>query len=162
MKLPTWKDPGRRRKIHISYTDPDFCNMYDLDRQDFTSLVVKLKNGGRLDGKENDRYGTYVLTVCMIALENPKFKNKPSDEKEEVIEQMYLELLTGITTFDPDRGSSIYSYAYRIAYTAGIHYYERKKEREERDDIVRQHCQEELEIYYSDVFDHRVRNINKV
>lgn len=56
MLLPHWHDPNRKRICTLSYTDPDFSKFYDLDKQDFKSLVLKLKAGQRLTSDENDRY----------------------------------------------------------------------------------------------------------
>lgn len=67
MKLPKWKDPKRKRLINISYKDDDYCKYYDIDLQDLTDLVVKLKNGIRLTDEENDRYRnlyTYTMSNC--------------------------------------------------------------------------------------------------
>lgn len=160
MRLPEWKPVGRKRRVSISRGDPDFVRFYDIDNGDFTALVLKLKSGLRLTEEENDRYGDYVLTIGLIVMENRKFKNKPAREKEGILEQQYMELLTGITTFDPSRGSSIYSYAYRIAYCAAIHYYDDIRERAERQEAIEEHCRRELEEYYDEFMDHKVRSIN--
>lgn len=157
MIIPRWKKINRRRKINIQYTDPEYNKYYDLDLEDFQNLVIKLKNGEQLTDKENDRYGTYILTVSIIVQENIKFKNKSVVEREEMIEQQYMELLTGITKFDPDRGSSLYSYAYRIAYTASIHYFTKKKEDKEREEIIIDHCNEELRDYNEEYDTHKAK-----
>lgn len=126
MLLQRWNNPGRKRRCNISYNDEDYVKYYDIDLTDFTTLVNKLKNNIRLTDGENNRYGIYIITICQIVQENPKFKNKPLNEREEMLEQQYYELLTNITHFDNSRGSSIYSYAYRIGYTAACHYYTNK------------------------------------
>ena len=160
MKLPTWNKVQRRRKIHISYTDPDFVEYYDIDLDDFTKLVVKLRNKERLTEAENDRYGLYILTVALIVQENKKFKNKTLTEKEEMIEQQYMELLQGLPTFNPNKGCSIYSYAYRIGYTSACHYFTFKIDEAEEWKAIEEHCKQELEDYYYEWSDHKVRNIN--
>ena len=155
MLLPTWHKVSRKRMLNISYLSPMFVDYYDLDSEDFTDLVLKLKDEERLTEAQNERYGKYILTICLIVLEGPKFKKKPQLEKEEVIEQQYYELLQGITSFDPDRGSKLFSYAYRIAYCAAIHYYTGKKEDEDKQNAIVEHCERELELYYDECMSHK-------
>lgn len=155
MLIPHWKDPNRRRNITISYKDPDYTKYYDLDSNDFTDLVLKLKNNQELTKEENTRYGIYILTICLIVQEHVRFKNKPLLERQELIEQQYMELLQYITGFKPDKGK-IYSYSYRIAYTAAIHYYERKKKDRIEQDIIVSHCRDEIEDYMNEFRTHKV------
>jgi len=156
MIIPRWRKIDRRRKLTIKYTDPEFNVYYDLDTEDFQNLVMKLKNGDILTEEENNRYGIWILTICMIVQEHSKFKNKPVWEREEMIEQQYLELLSGITTFNPDKGK-IYSYAYRIAYTAAVHYYTNKATEAEKQNIIIEHCMDELKDYLEEYTDHKIR-----
>lgn len=154
MQIPRWRKIDRRRKLTIKYTDPDFNVYYDLDAEDFQNLVMKLKNGDTLTEEENNRYGIWILTMCMIVQEHSKFKNKPVWEREEMIETQYYELLSGITTFNPDKGK-IYSYAYRIAYTAAVHYYTNKMDDVEKRKAIIDHCMEELRDYIEEYTDHK-------
>lgn len=154
-EMPTWKNPGRRRIIGLSHDDPSYCWYYDLDDVEFTDLVVKLKNDERLSEGENDRYGKYIYTIIFIALGNPKFSKKSHEERAALFEQAVYELLTGITTFSPNRGR-LYSYAYRIAYTSFCHYYANAAEETKRSTSIREHCEEELEYYYDEFRDHKV------
>lgn len=160
MKLPTWRKVDRRRKIHISHEDPEFVKYYDLDLLDFTNLVIKLRNKERLTEKENDRYGLYILTIALIVQENNKFKQKPLCEKESMIEYQYMELLSGLPTFNPNKGCSIYSYAYRIGYTSACHYYSDMISEAEEWKAIEEHCKQELEDYYYEFNDHKLRTIN--
>ncbi|MBO6194705.1 MAG: hypothetical protein J6O00_11250 [Clostridiales bacterium] len=156
MQIPRFKRVDRKRLIHISYKDPEYVKYYDLDLDDFQELVMKLKNGERLTDAENDRYGIYIITVCIIVQEGPRFKNKPVWEREEMIEQQYMEMLSGITTFNPNNGK-IYSYAYRIGYTAACHYYTGKIEEAKRQEAITEHCEEELLNYMEEFIDHKTR-----
>ena len=156
MIIPRWRKINRRRKLTIKYTDPEFNVYYDLDTEDFQNLVMKLKREEILTEEENNRYGIWILTMCMIVQEHSKFKNKPVWEREEMIEQQYLELLSGITTFNPDKGK-IYSYAYRIAYTAAVHYYTNKTDDAEKQNIIIEHCMEELKDYLEEYNDHKTK-----
>lgn len=155
MIIPRWRKIDRRRKLTIKYTDPEFNVYYDLDTEDFQNLVMKLKND-MLTEEENNRYGIWILTICMIVQEHSKFKNKPVWEREEMIEQQYYELLQGITTFNPDKGK-IYSYAYRIAYTAAVHYYTNKTAEAEKQNIIIEHCMDELKDYLEEYNDHKTK-----
>lgn len=154
MIIPTWKKIDRKRKIDIRYTDPGFNDYYDVDMEDFQNMVLKLKNGGRLNYVENERYGKYILTICIIVQQGPKFKKKSIFEREEMIEQQYMELLTGLTSFVPGRGR-LYSYAYRIAYTAACHYYTNKVEEFKKEQAIMEHCKEELADYYEEYSSHK-------
>lgn len=156
MQLPRWRKVNRKRLTNISYLSPLFVDYYDLDTEDFTYLVMKLKNNERLTSDENDRYGKYILTMCLITMEGPKFKNKPVWEREEMIEQQYMEMLSGITTFNPNKGK-IYSYAYRIGYTAACHYYTDKIEEAKKQEAITEHCKEELWDYLEEFSDHKTR-----
>ena len=156
MIIPRWRKINRRRKLTIKYTDTEFNVYYDLVTEDFQNLVMKLKREEILTEEENNRYGIWILTMCMIVQEHSKFKNKPVWEREEMIEQQYLELLSGITTFNPDKGK-IYSYAYRIAYTAAVHYYTNKTDDAEKQNIIIEHCMEELKDYLEEYNDHKTK-----
>ena len=157
--MPSWKDPGRRRRISLDHNDKDYCWYYDLDDADFTKLVMKLKSGQRLNETDNDRYGKYIYTIIYIAMSNPKFVNKSSDERNGMFEQAVMELLKGLTTFNPQKGR-LYSFAYRICFTSFCHYFTEKiKDAEERK-ANEEHCRQELEDYYYEWSDHKIRNIN--
>lgn len=155
MRIPTWRDPNRKRRLDIRYSDPDFSKYYDIDLEDFTALVLKLKQGEKLTEIENDRYGNYILAICIIVMEGPKFRTKTRAEKEEVLEQQYMELLPGLKLFNPDKGK-IYSYAYRIGYTAACHYYTNKIEQHKRQEAIDNHCQEEYDLYLDEYATHKV------
>ena len=161
MIIPHWKNPNRKRLIQISYTDKDYCKYYDLDQSDLNYIIDKLRTGKLLTQQENDRYGIYILTICNIVRDNIKFKNKPINEVEEMYDVATLELLQALPKFDKSRGSSIYSFAYRCCYVAFIHYYEDKKQNYRKQQIIINHCNEELDEYLEEFDDHKVRNINK-
>lgn len=156
-----WKNPGRKRNLNTKYTDPNYVIGYDLDNEDFQNIIIKLKNKEALTYQENVRYGNHILTIIEVVLENNKFKDKPNEEKAEIRDQMAFELCTGITTFNPNKGSSIFSYAYRIAYVAGIHYYTKKSKDLTKQEAIMAHCLEELDEYISAISSHKVNNINK-
>lgn len=160
MKLPIWKNPNRTRNNSIRYTDKDYVKYYDLDLQDLTELIDKLRNKERLNVQENNRYGIYVITIALIVQENPKFKKKSLTEREEMLDQQILELLTGLPHFDKDKGSSIYSYAYRIGYTAACHYYTNKIKDYKKQKAIEDHCISELNDYLEFIGTGKVNNTN--
>jgi hypothetical protein len=88
-------------------------------------------------------------------------EEKVKQEREEMIEYQTLELLLGLPKFDPDRGSSIYSFAYRIGYTAACHYYTDKIMDYKKKVSIEEHCQEELDEYLNEFASHKLTNINK-
>lgn len=159
--LPKWKNPGRKRKLDISFKDNNFTKYYDLDLDDFTNIVVKLHNKEQLENEQNDRYAMYIYTIIYIVLENPKFSKKPYDEREELADQAIFELLNGLPTFNIEKGSSIYSYAYRICYTAFCHVYTKKAKDLAKQEAIIAHCLEELDEYIDSITDHKVKHINK-
>lgn len=160
MKLPIWKNPNRTRNNSIRYTDKDYIKYYDLDLQDLYELVDKLRNNERLNTQENNRYGIYLITIALIVQENPKFKKKSLTEREEILDQQILELLTGLSHFDKDKGSSIYSYAYRIGYTAACHYYTNKIKDYKKQKAIEEHCMSELNEYQEFIGTGKVNNVD--
>lgn len=159
MKLPIWKNPNRTRNNSIRYTDKDYVKYYDLDLQDLSELIDKLRNGERLNEQDNNRYGIYLITIALIVQENPKFKNKSLNEREEMLDQQILELLTGLPHFDKSKGSSIYSYAYRIGYTAACHYYTNKIKDYKKKKAIEDHCMSELNDYLEFIGTGKVNNV---
>ena len=156
-----WKSPNRKRQVGIKYTDPAYVIGYDLDNEDFTEIIIKLKNKEPLTAQEDKRYGEYVLTVIEMVLENSKFKVKTSEEKYEMRDQMYFELCSGLLSFKPEKKSNIFSYAYRIAYVAGIHYFTNKEKNRKKCEAIIEHCMEELQEYIDSITDHKVKSYNK-
>lgn len=138
MIIPRWSKVNRKRQIQISYKDPNFVRYYDLDLKDFTDIVLKLKKNEDLSVSENYRYGLYIMTMCIIVQEGPKFVMKTKDEKEKMIEVQYYELLTKIHNFDPALGS-IYSYSYKIAWNAGIHYFKELIKNDKKEKRIQAH-----------------------
>ena len=159
-RLHIWKDPKRKRLTSISYTDPEYTKYYDLDLNDFTSIVVKVRNKQRLTNNEELRYTDYLYTIMNIVLENPKFKNKPVIEKEELQEQAIMELLQALPSFDPNKGSSLYSYAYRCCYTAYCHYYTNKIKDYNKKKAIEEHCMSELNEYLEFIGTGKVNNVD--
>ena len=151
MIIPAFKSTKRRRKLSISFHDPEFVKYYDLDSEDLHNLVLKLKNGVALNDPENERYGVHILTLCRMVLAHLKFRNLPMPVKSAIVDEMYFELLSKLHKFDPSHGSSIFSYAYRIGYTAGIHYFKREERTKRHDLIIADHCQECLNDYLEEI-----------
>ncbi len=157
-RLKLWKDPKRKRLTNISYKDKDFVKYYDLDLNDFTSIVVKVRNKQRLTNNEELRYTDYLYTIMNIVLDNPKFKNKSVSEKEELQEQAIMELLQALPSFDPNKGSSLYSYAYRCCYVAYCHYYTNKIKDYKKQKAIEDHCMNELNEYLEFIGTGKVNN----
>lgn len=156
-----WKSPNRKRQVGIKHTDSAYVIGYDLDNEDFTEIIIKLKDKEPLTAQEDKRYGEYVLTVIEMVLENSKFKAKTSEEKYEMRDQMYFELCSGLLSFKPEKKSNIFSYAYRIAYVAGIHYFTNKEKNRKKSEAIMEHCMEELQEYIDSITDHKAKSYNK-
>lgn len=56
--------------------------------------------------------------------------------------------------FDSAKGK-LYSYAYRIAYLACIHYYENIRAEQKKQSAIEHHCKEELREYFDHISDHK-------
>lgn len=61
----------------------------------------------------------------------------------------------GIQCFNSEKGD-IYSYAYRIAYTAALHYYSNIVKEKKKKVAIEQHCQEALDDYMREYSTHKV------
>lgn len=161
MIIPRWKDPHRRRSMKISWNSPDYAKYYDLDVSDFTQLTKKIHDGQDLSEMENDRYGVYILTTCIAVLGGPKFVLKPKREKEQIIEQQYLELLCKLPKNFDEGAGSIHSYAYRIAYTSAIHYYEDLTTEYHKEKKIQDHLDTCMEDYLAEVREGKTEAINE-
>lgn len=123
MKKMLENKPNRKRITDISYKDKEYVPYFDIDKKDFESIVLKLNKGVSLSKEENKRYGEYVLSVTESILEGPRFRAKPNDEKEELRDKIYFEILTQVPEHYKDPRGTIYNYSYRCGYLAAIHYY---------------------------------------
>lgn len=121
--------PKRRRNVSAKYTNKDFCPYFDIDKEDWANLVLKIQRGEDLTKEENTRYGQYILAITQIIVEGPRFRDKPMNEKSDLRDDIYYEILMNVPPhFNPSVGT-IYSYSYRIGYTRATHYYtDRAKE----------------------------------
>lgn len=155
MRLPSYSKPDRKRHITASFTDPDFVRYYDLDLADFTDLVMKIKNDEPLDHMEDIRYGDYILTMCHIILQNPKLVKKTKDEKEEMVDRIYEEMLEHIVQFTPGR-ASVYSFAYRVGYVGACKYFKYKKRQIKHEESIRQHLEDCFDDYVAEVSDNKI------
>ena len=90
-----------------------------------------------LSKEENKRYGEYVLAVTESILEGPRFRAKPNDEKEELRDKIYFEILTQVPAHYKEPRGTIYNYSYRCGYLAAVHYYtDAVKESKRYDDAL--------------------------
>lgn len=137
MKKMLENKPNRKRITDISYKDKEYVPYFDIDKKDFESIVLKLNHGETLTKEENKRYGEYILSVTESILEGPKFRAKPNDEKEELRDKIYFEILTQVPEHYKEPRGTIYNYSYRCGYLAAIHYYtDQVKESKKYDDAI--------------------------
>lgn len=132
MKYETYMDimdKAGYRLVGDIYRDkkgfPKCCN------EVFQDLVVRQQRGVIMP-REYELYGRLVMTLVNIVLNNRKFKFQDPDIREECRTEAYCDILSGLPRyFDATKGSTAYAYAFRIAYTAGIHVLERLNMRRE-------------------------------
>ena len=100
-------------------------------------LLERQQDNDPLTEREYNLYGYLIMTLVQIVLNNRKFKFQEPDIREECRTEMYCGLIeAGPKYFDRTKGSTAYSYLFRIAYTQGIHVLEAKNKRKELDDIL--------------------------
>lgn len=153
MKKMLENKPNRKRIIDISYKEKEYIPYYDVDKKDFESIVLKLNHGESLTKEENKRYGEYVLSVTESILEGPRFRAKSNDEKAELRDKIYFEILTQVPAHYKEPRLTIYNYSYRCGYLAAIHYYtdavkESKRMDDAFDGFVEFHNERNREVNY--------------
>ena len=98
----------------------------------FQDLVERQQNGEKLAEKEYNLYGYLMRSLVHIVLNNAKFKYQEPHIKEECELEAYCCLCEQLLShFDKTRGSTAYSYAFRLAYTSMIHVLENMNRRNE-------------------------------
>ena len=92
-----------------------------------------------LTEREYNLYGYLVMSLVQIVLNNVKFKYQDPDIREECRTEMYCGILeAGPKYFDRTKGSTAYSYLFRVAYTQGIHVLEAKNQRTDIENTLRE------------------------
>lgn len=107
----------------------------------FQDLVERIQDneknpnlGTRLTEREYNLYGFLIMSLVQIVLNNHHFKHQDPDIREECRTEAYCGLLDGLTKFFVrTKGSTAYSYAFRICYTSMIHVLERMDKRRDLD-----------------------------
>ena len=132
MELLIWKPIDRKRQKDISYQSPEFNKGYDLDMEDFTSLVGKY-NAKSLTNAEENRLYTYVMTMMNIVLEHPKV-NPTKSEMDDLTDLMFMDGWNSLHYIK--EGDKPYSYVYRSMYIAVCKFYKKAiKERERKEQL---------------------------
>lgn len=91
----------------------------------YQDLVIK-KQQGNLTPNDDDLYGSCVMTLTEIVLNCRKMKFQNEDVKDDCRCEAIIALLDAVPRyFKPEKGSKVYSFAYRICYTAMIHVLEK-------------------------------------
>lgn len=92
----------------------------------FQPLVVKKTKNVTLNEKEDTLYGQCILSLIEIVLNNCKFRYQKEEIKDECRGEMLHDVLVAVPKyFDETKGSTAYSYAFRVCYVAGIHVLEK-------------------------------------
>lgn len=113
----------------------------------FQPLVEKLQDNGSLSPKEDLLYGQCILSLIEIVLNNVKFRFQTDEIKEDCKGEMLKDVLFGLPkSFDRTKGSTSYSYAFRICYTSGIHILEKWNKYNELFESLDENTQSNLDI----------------
>lgn len=146
MELIKWKQVDRKRRRGISYQDPEYIRGYDIDTQDFGSLVDRF-NRGPLTGPEEKRLYDYALTIVAIVLENPKVSFKKG-EFDGLTDQMFFDVWRSFKYIKP--GSNPFNYTYRAGFTAVQTYFSRKIKERLKEAVIQEHIFDVMEEFYSE------------
>lgn len=112
----------------------------------FQDLVIRQQDGEQLSYREENLFGQLIITLVQIISNNHHFILQDPDIKDECRTEAYVDILNGLVKyFDRNRGSTAYSYAFRLGYVAGIHVLERMNERKELIEKLTQEYTEMLE-----------------
>lgn len=107
---------GRDNLVKDKNNKPKCCNTI------YQPLVEKLQNGDKLTNDEEKLYGSSIMSLVDIVLNNKIMRYQDYLIREDARSQAYLEVLENVPKyFKSDKGSTAYSYAFRIAYTACVH-----------------------------------------
>lgn len=112
----------------------------------FQPLLEELQDNGKLDYRKETLYGQCFMSLIEIVLNNKHFKFQTTDIKEECRLEALLVLEALPKYFDRNKGSTVYSYAFRCMYTNMIHVLERHNEEKEMMEKLYAALQEELAL----------------
>lgn len=147
MELLIWKPIDRKRQKDISYESPEFNKGYDIDMEDFTSLVGKY-NARTLTNAEENRLYMYIMTMMNIVLENPKV-NPTKGEMNDLTDMMFMDGWNSLHYIK--EGVKPYSYVYRSMYIAVCKFYKKAIKERERKELLEELIDEAYAEYKESV-----------
>lgn len=110
--------------IRDKHNHPKCCN------EIYQYLVCKIQDGETLTPQEDHVYGSCILSLAEIILNNKMMRFQTDDIKDECRGAMYLAILECVPKYwDRSRGSAAYSYAFRVGYTTCVHILKDKNKR---------------------------------
>lgn len=112
----------------------------------FQPLLEELQDNEKLDYQKETLYGQCFMSLIEIVLNNKHFKFQTPDIKEDCRLEALLVLESLPKYFDRDKGSTVYSYAFRCMYTNMIHVLERHNLEKEMMEKLYAALQEELAL----------------
>lgn len=125
----------------------DDKNHPKCNNQIFQHLIEKIQDGEELDSFEEKLYGASILSLAEIVLNNRMMKFQTPEIKEESRGNMYEAILTAVPKFfDRTKGSTAYSYAFRIGYTTCVHVLQRHNAEREFMEQIKEAYEEELAL----------------
>lgn len=152
IQLIQWKPVSRKRRVNISYTDPDYVRGYDLDNEDFGKLITRFKDGP-LPRNEENRLLDHVLTMISIVSANPKLRI-PSQDFQEATDYVFLKAWGALTNVKD--GTNPYSYMYRTIYTKFLSYFDSKYRRKRNEELLQEYIDETYREYLDEIDGGRV------
>lgn len=91
----------------------------------YQNLVEKIQKGETLDYFEEKLYGSCILSLAEIVLNNKMMKHQDEDIKEESRGQMYESCVVNVPKYFDSAKGKAYSYAFRLCYVECVHVLER-------------------------------------
>lgn len=91
-------------------------------------------------------YGACILSLVEIVLNNKHYRYQLPEIKDELRGEMLIAFDTAEKYFDREKGSTWYSYLFRVMYTNGVHVLERHNAEKEFMEKVKEAYEEQLSI----------------
>lgn len=110
----------------------------------FQDLVIKVQNGEVLNYFQEKVYGSCILSLAEIVLNNRMMRHQNEEIKDESRGQMYEACVVNVPKyFDSNKGKA-YSYAFRLCYVECVHVLERHNAEREFIEKLKEAYEEEL------------------
>lgn len=123
---------------------PKCCN------EIFQHILEKIQDNKTLSIEEDNLYGCCILSLAEVILNNKMMKFQSPEIKEAARGEMYEAIIVGGPKyFDRTKGSTAYSYCFRVGYTACVHVLEKMNAEKEFINNLKELVEEELALMNS-------------